>query len=141
MYFKEGLIIDWNITIRFLFIHIYKKNGRELGYLWIEHQGAYWGESRGMFGNVSKQTKTGWLHWEDAWNEESKNAFQRDLNGTVEAIKNRAKLLFDFETNPESPLQRLYQESGQVNPSIIDFPSAEIDALVRQCNDFIRRTI
>ena len=126
----------------------YYRNGHRLGHLFQEHIVDFWGGSDGIFGNVplSKRIWGRWhprdtLNWEWAWKNKSKDTFQEHLNETVNAIKNRAKLLFDFETNPNSPLQRLYQESGQTNPSVINFPFAEIDALVKQCNDFVKKTI
>jgi len=70
--------------------------------------------------------------------DEFKKRFKNDLNELVEPIKQRAILLFDFETNPKSILQKLYQESNQINPKIIPFPFREIDNLIRQCNEFIK---
>lgn len=95
----------------------------------------------GIFGNVGRDWHARVESPSTAWQNIAKNAFQRDLNATIAAIQDRAKLLFDFETNPESPLQRLYRESGKINPSVIDFPSTEIDALVKQCNEFIKKTV
>lgn len=50
-------------------------------------------------------------------------------------------LLFDFETNPESELQKFYKEAGIVPTLTLPFPSMEIDSLIKQCNDFIKRSI
>ncbi|OUM62874.1 hypothetical protein PIROE2DRAFT_61615 [Piromyces sp. E2] len=124
--------------------HVYElfyfKNGSQKGNYWKEYQGRYFAHSWGIFGHVEHQEHASIISPAEAWQGRGKNQFRRDLNETVNAIKNRAKLLFDFETNPNSPLQRLYQESGQTNPSVINFPSTEIDALVKQCNKFIKKT-
>jgi len=131
----------------------YHKNGEKLGYFWNEHQGANWGYSEGIFGNVpwTKNAFTGVLGfrkkafsdisgWKNVWSI-CANHFKKDLDETINAIKNRAILLFDFETNPDSPLQSLYQESNQINPSIIDFPSSEMEDLIKNCNEFIKMII
>ncbi|MBO7453803.1 MAG: hypothetical protein J6T91_00245 [Alphaproteobacteria bacterium] len=124
-----------------IYVMYYHKNGAQLGEYWKEYQGRYWGHSWGIFGNVGRDWHARVESPSTAWQNIAKNAFQRDLNATIAAIQDRAKLLFDFETNPESPLQRLYRESGKINPSVIDFPSTEIDALVKQCNEFIKKTV
>ncbi len=70
-----------------------------------------------------------------------KKNFKNDLNALLEPIRQRAILLFDFETNPLSTLQKLYQESGKTNPKLLPFPSKEMDILIRQCNEFIKSSL
>jgi len=137
---KAMLTRPWHWRQHIYILHYYK-NGAHIGEYWKEYQGRYWAHSWGIFGQVDRNWNPAIMSPKSAWQGSCKNQFQQDLNETVAAIKDRAKLLFDFETNPDSPLQRLYQESEQINPSIIDFPSTEIDALVKQCNDFIKKII
>lgn len=117
----------------------YYKNGSHIGHLFQETTGGWWGESWGIFGYSSGHKGSG-LDWNGAWNTCRQN-FQQDLSTTIDAIKQRAMLLFDFETNPESKLQKLYKQAGIVPALTLPFPSMEIESLIKQCNDFIKRSV
>jgi len=134
---KAILSRPWHWRQHIYNLHYYK-NGSHVGDYWKEYQGRYWACSWGIFGYVASSPHASIISPSEAWQNKAQNEYKKDLNETINAINHRAKLLFDFETNPDSPLQRLYQESREINPSVIDFPSTELDTLVKQCNDFIK---
>jgi len=112
----------------------YYKNGVKVGRLFQETGGKRYGIKEGCFGHEEGFYQT---YYKGAW-EKVQTWFENDLNETIAALKSRAILLFDLETNPESLLQDLYRHSYRTNNAIIQFPSKEIDALVKQCNEFIK---
>lgn len=113
--------------IRFVFY----LNGNEIGGKWdtCVHE-------------ASCRWNCGWWQDTSCWGGTSDpNFVETSRQLTFAAIKQRAMLLFDFETNPESELQKFYKEAGIVPTLTLPFPSMEIDTLIKQCNDFIKRSI
>lgn len=64
--------------------------------------------------------------------------FKNDFDTLVEPLKQNTILLFDFETNLKITLQKLYQESGQINPKILPFSIKEIDNIIQKRKEFIK---
>jgi len=121
----------------------YIKNGKQLGFLFQETLVDWWGELNGIFGHIPYRKNwgpSGAFDWVGGWRNTGKNRFQKDYNATIDAIKNRAMALFDFETNPDLPLQRFYKNAGVKDPEVLTFPSKEIEILIKQCNEFLKLT-
>jgi len=112
----------------------YYRNGVKMGRLFQETGGKRYGIKEGCFGHEEGFYKA---YYREAW-EKVQVWFEKDLKEMTEALQTRATQLFDLETNPESPLQELYRHSYKINNAVIPFPSREVDALVKQCNEFIK---
>lgn len=118
----------------------YTENGKEKGYFFHEYGGGFWKELRGFAGSFSGKF---WVPWEsgdarDLWNSQFVSRYNEALNITFQAIQERARLLVDFETSSESPLNQLYIQAGETSPSIVYFPTTELEVLIKQYNNFIK---
>lgn len=113
------------------------KNGARIGSSFQEHGGGWWGETHGAIGEYRGKD---WGHHESSvqykWNNICIPSRDKDLATTIDAIKKRAVVLFDFETNPHSELQKLYN-AVNINVKKILFPTIQIQRLIDQFNEFV----
>ena len=119
----------------------YYKNGQSEGNYFKEYGGGCWGSIKGFLGYREGKGAFFGTHWDNApsiWEDYFIKRLNSDFNATTAAIKQRAIALFDLETNPNSLLQKFYEETGQTSPSIKHFPALEIEILIDQYNKFIK---
>jgi len=118
----------------------YWENDQQLGRFFHEYGGKYWMTKEGFLGSFNRPS---WIRQQsgdarELWNSQFVTRFNTGIDNIENAIIQRVKLLFDFETNPDSPFQMIYKNLGQTNPVMINFPYTEMDTLINQCNELIK---
>lgn len=116
----------------------FNKNGAEIGYLFQEYGGGNWRHETGFVGWHEGKTDGGYPNGITTWNTQFIPRYNAALEETRNAILQREAQLLDFETNPESELNKAYKQAKKVSPTCIDFPVAALDKLINQYNEFMR---
>jgi len=118
----------------------YWENGQQIGLFYHEYGGRFWMIKQGFVGNFNGGSRIRHESGDarDIWNSQFISRYNAGVERIENAINQRMALLFDFETNPDSPFQMVYTKATNVNPLIIKFPLTELDILIKQCNELIK---
>ncbi len=119
---------------------VFYKNKVKEGRFFQEYGGGWWRDEEGFVGGHHGGCNVG-LNSGDAravWNSKFVTRYNEALRDMQNAHYQRYNQLLDFETNPESELNRAYRQAGRTSPTCVDVPVIELDRLINQYNEFMR---